>query len=427
MLTPKTQENDVWSVSQLSDTLKAHIEGRFGRVTVRGELSGVKCHSSGHLYFSLKDSQAVLASVSWRGMVSRFTFKPQDGMEVICQGRLTTYGLQSKYQLVVDHMTPSGQGSLLKILEDLKKKLATEGLFDASRKKPLPLLPKTIGIITSPTGAVIQDMLHRLEDRCPTHVLLWPVAVQGATAADQMAQAIQGFSHLAACGPVPRPDVLILARGGGSLEDLWSFNEECVVRAMAACTIPIITGVGHEPDVTLVDYVADHRAPTPTAAMERAVPVRQTLMEQLRVYERRLRLPLDRKWETLAQRHDDRTDRLNQALEAHLRHLSQRLSLASASLRHPKDALNNIQDKLRHQEKRLSMGIAQILERSHHRLGRLGALLKSYSHEGTLKRGFALVTDQHNQVVTGAERAKRLGSFSVTWHDGSVQVEPTEA
>src|ERR1051326_459559 len=270
-----------YSVSELSLALKRSIEDGFGQVRVRGEISGWKRVSSGHCYFALKDSDAVLDAVCWRTTAIRLDLKPEDGMEVVCSGRLTTYPGRSKYQLIIDTVELAGKGALLRVLEERRQRLAAEGLFAAERKKPLPFLPEVIGIVTSPTGAVIRDILHRLADRFPRRVLLWPVAVQGEGAAAQIAAAIQGFNRLAAGGPVPRPDLLIVARGGGSLEDLMAFNEEIVVRAAAASAIPLISAVGHETDTTLIDHASDRRAPTPTAAAEIAVPVRLELLAEL--------------------------------------------------------------------------------------------------------------------------------------------------
>ena len=262
------------SVSELSGMLKRTVEDRFGHVRLRGEISGFKRAASGHLYLCLKDDNAVIDGVMWKGGAQRLAFAPQDGVEVIATGKLTTYPGRSKYQIVIDRMELAGEGALMALLEKLKATLASEGLFAPERKKPLPFLPRTIGVVTSPTGAVIRDILHRLADRCPTQVLLWPVLVQGQGAAEQVARAVRGFSAMDGSGALPRPDLVIIARGGGSIEDLWSFNEEIVVRAVADCSIPIISAVGHETDTTLCDYAADRRAPTPTAAAEMAVPVR---------------------------------------------------------------------------------------------------------------------------------------------------------
>jgi exodeoxyribonuclease VII large subunit len=273
-----------FTVSELSYSIKRTIEDGFGYVRVRGEISGYRGpHSSGHAYFALKDASAKIEAVVWRPTMAKLRFRPEEGMEVVATGRVTTFPGGSKYQIVIEALEPAGVGALMALLEARKQALAAEGLFDQDRKRPLPRLPKVIGVVTSPTGAVIRDILHRIADRYPLGVIVWPVRVQGETSAAEVAAAIAGFDALAAdgSGPAPRPDLLIVARGGGSLEDLWSFNEEAVIRAAAACRIPLISAVGHETDWTLLDLVADLRAPTPTGAAEMAVPVKAELTEQL--------------------------------------------------------------------------------------------------------------------------------------------------
>ena len=326
-------------VSEISGAIKRTLEDAFGYVRVRGEVSRPRMPASGHVYLTLKDDKAVLDGVIWRGVAARLSLRPEEGLEVIATGRITTFAGQSKYQLVIEQLELAGEGALLKLLEERKRRLAAEGLFAAERKRSLPYLPETIGVVTSPTGAVIRDILHRLADRFPRHVLVWPVRVQGETAAAEIAAAIHGFEVLRPGGLVPRPDVLIVARGGGSLEDLMAFNEEAVVRAAAAGTIPLISAVGHETDTTLIDFAADRRAPTPTAAAEMAVPVRAELRADLSAIEqrrlagmvraledRRVRLeglarglgePL-RLLEAAMQRLDDRGERLDRALPARL-------------------------------------------------------------------------------------------------------------
>jgi len=270
------------TVSELSMALKRTVEEAYGYVRVRGEISGYRGpHSSGHCYFCLKDEGARIDGVVWKGTFGRLRFKPAEGLEVIATGRLTTYPGRSTYQIVIDQLEPAGVGALMALLEERKRKLAAEGLFDDARKQQLPFLPDVIGVVTSATGAVIRDILHRLADRFPRHVVVWPVRVQGEGSAEMVAAAIRGFNALGKVGPVPRPDLLIVARGGGSLEDLWSFNEEIVVRAAVESLIPVISAVGHETDVTLIDFAADRRAPTPTAAAEMAVPVRAELVVQV--------------------------------------------------------------------------------------------------------------------------------------------------
>lgn len=268
-----------FTVSEVANAVKRTIEDSFGYVRVRGEISGYRGqHSSGHAYFTLKDDAACIDAVVWKGNFARLAFKPEEGLEVIATGRMTTYPRSSKYQIVIEQIEPAGAGALMALLEERRKKLLAEGLFAPERKRELPYLPRIIGVVTSPTGAVIRDILHRLEDRFPTHVIVWPVRVQGDTCASEVTAAIDGFNSFAPGGPIPRPDLLIVARGGGSIEDLWGFNEESVVRAVAHSQIPIISAVGHETDTTLVDYAADKRAPTPTGAAEMAVPVRGELL-----------------------------------------------------------------------------------------------------------------------------------------------------
>jgi exodeoxyribonuclease VII large subunit len=280
-----------FTVTELSSALKRTVEDAYGHVRVRGEISGFRGpHSSGHCYFALKDESAKIEAVIWKGVHGRMRFKPQEGLEVIATGKLTTYPGSSKYQIVIEAIEPAGIGALMALMEERKRKLGTEGLFDEARKQLLPWLPEVIGVVTSPTGAVIRDILHRLEDRFPRRVLVWPVKVQGEGSAEQIAAAIRGFNALPESGKIPRPDLLIVARGGGSLEDLWSFNEEIVVRAAADSMIPLISAVGHETDITLIDFAADKRAPTPTAAAEMAVPVRAELFVEVTSFARRAML-----------------------------------------------------------------------------------------------------------------------------------------
>ena len=432
---PARSNTPEYSVSEISNALKATVEQTFEHVRVKGEISGFKRHSSGHLYFCLKDADAVLDAVCWRGSAQRLGLNPEDGMEVVASGRLTTYPGRSKYQMMVERMELAGQGALLKLLEDRKKKLAAEGLFDPSRKRKLPFLPEVIGVVTSPTGAVIRDILHRLADRFPRHVLLWPVAVQGEGAAQQVADAIDGFNALPKGGRIPRPDLLIVARGGGSLEDLWAFNEEVVVRAAAASEIPLISAVGHETDTTLIDYASDRRAPTPTGAAEMAVPVRSELLMKIRDHEARLlsgmqrlvterRTRLDglgrglgdprRRLEELGQRLDDWGERLPQALVNLTRHrasdlarIAARLEPALKSRIHTETAKLE-RDKLRLDQavNRLSLTIPRLLTDRQKHLDQLDKLLKSYSYEDVLERGFVVVKDEKGHAVTKADQAK---------------------
>jgi exodeoxyribonuclease VII large subunit len=371
-----------YSVSQLSLALKRTVEESYSYVRVRGEVSGFKRAASGHLYLTLKDDKSVLDAVCWRGVAGRLSLQPEDGMEVIATGRLTTYPGRSKYQIVIDSLELAGEGALLKLLEDRRKKLAAEGLFDEDRKQPLPFLPGVIGVVTSPTGAVIRDILHRLNDRFPRRVLLAPVVVQGQDAAAQVAAAIAGFNAMDPTGAVPRPDLIIVARGGGSLEDLWSFNEEVVVRAAAASTIPLISAIGHETDTTLIDFAADFRAPTPTAAAERAVPVREALLEAVLDRSRRLvgamsRYVEDRRLrvELLAQglpdatsllglrmqRFDGVVERLAMSGASYLDQKRQAVALRAARLRRPEQVLSEKQSQLSLQGAALMMQVNRVL------------------------------------------------------------------
>ena len=353
-----------YSVTELAFAIKRTVEEAYGLVRVRGELSGFKRAASGHLYFTLKDEKACIDAVAWRGSVPKLAFEPADGLEVICTGRLTTYPGRSKYQLVVERIEPAGVGALMALLEERRAKLAAEGLFDPARKRPLPFLPAVIGVVTSPTGAVIRDILHRLGDRFPRRVLVWPVLVQGEGAAEQIAAAIRGFNALPEAGPVPRPDVLIVARGGGSIEDLWAFNEEAVVRAAAASAIPLISAVGHETDTTLIDHAADRRAPTPTAAAEMAVPVRRDLVLQTGDLDGRLHHAVDRRLDQLGQRLDGLARGLPRP-EMLLGMAGQRLDDLGERLR-----LRSPVELVRLQAERLEMRVARLAELLRDRLQR---------------------------------------------------------
>ena len=397
----------VYSVSELSGALKRTIEQSYGHVRVRGEISGCKRHSSGHIYLALKDMDALIDAVCWRGTAGRLSVAPQDGMEVIATGRLTTFPGRSKYQLVIEQMELAGEGALLKLLEERKRRLSAEGLFAESRKRKLPYLPEVIGVITSPTGAVIRDILHRLNERFPRHVLLWPVAVQGDGAAAQIAAAIEGFNRIAPGGPVPRPDVLIVARGGGSLEDLMAFNEEIVVRAAAASGIPLISAVGHETDTTLIDFASDRRAPTPTAAAEIAVPVRLELLTEVRNLGNRLdsgatRLLTERKLqldglarglpdpvgliETAAQRLDDRAERLDLAMAGLLRDRAAQIAHAAARLKHPRERLEEAARQLATSGARLRPALDRAVERGAERLATIAGRLRHVPLPEALER-----------------------------------------
>jgi exodeoxyribonuclease VII large subunit len=433
----------VLSVGEISQTLKRHIEEAFDFVRVRGELTGFKRAASGHLYFSLKDENAVLDSVCWRNAAARLAVSPEDGMEVVVTGRLTTYPGRSKYQIVVEAMEHAGEGALLKLLEDRRRKLAAEGLFDSERKKVIPFLPNVIGVVTSPTGAVIRDILHRLTDRFPRRVLLWPVLVQGQSAAEQVAAAIAGFNRLPADGAVPRPDVLIVARGGGSLEDLWAFNEEVVVRAAAESAIPLISAVGHQTDTTLIDFVADRRAPTPTAAAEMAVPVRMELVAQVldcetrlvgainrMTDERRLRLEamargipkVARLVEEARQRLDDWGERLGNSLVVGLDRRRTQVQRLAGRLANPGQSLAYERNRVLAEARALDAVIKARLQECRLGLDHVAALLDSFSYQRVLERGFALVHDQAGSAVVTVKALKPGMGLGLRFHDGEAAV-----
>ncbi|AKM11133.1 exodeoxyribonuclease VII large subunit [Croceicoccus naphthovorans] len=432
------------SVSEISQQLKRTVEDRFGHVRVRGELSGVKRAASGHFYCALKDENAVIDGVMWRGNAGRLAFRPEDGIEVIATGKLTTYPGRSKYQIVIDSMEIAGEGALLAMLARIKAKLEAEGLFAPERKRRLPFLPRTIGVVTSPTGAVIRDILHRLNDRFPSHVLVWPVMVQGQGAAEQIAAAVEGFSRLPAGGAVPRPDLVIVARGGGSIEDLWAFNEEVVVRAVAASTIPTISAVGHETDTTLCDFAADLRAPTPTAAAEIAVPVRQELRALLDEYAARQRRGVIRPvglarerllaWserlpdpaalvEAQGQRLDDLTDRLRRGLAGRAEQARRALAESGGGLR-PALLQRNI-DQHRRELARVPDARALVIRR--HRdagaaLQSLARVLPQLNPYAPLERGYAVVTGPDGHAVTTRAAAAMHDRLNLRFRDGEIDV-----
>jgi len=437
----------VFSVGEISLAVKQTVEGAFHRVQVRGEISGFKRAASGHLYFALKDEDAVLDGICWRGTANRLALNPEDGMEVIATGRITTYAGRSKYQMVVESMELAGEGALLKLLEDRRKRLTEEGLFDATNKQPLPYLPDTIGVVTSPTGAVIRDILHRIQDRFPRRVLLWPVLVQGDGAAEQITTAIEGFNALPEGGTTPRPDLLIVARGGGSLEDLWAFNEESVVRATASSAIPLISAVGHETDTTLIDYASDRRVPTPTAAAEIAVPVRLELLAHVADDERRLSaamarllennrnridglargLPnLSRMTDDAVQRLDDWTERLGNSLTVGLRRRSSELKELSAALRHPEPIIARATQQLDAEVRALRTNVKGALREKASDLKQMGSLLESYSYRRTLERGFARVSDPTGETIRSAVDLPPGSEMAVEFHDGSVSAIATD-
>ena len=474
------------SVSELSNAIKRTIETTYDHVRVRGELGRVTIARSGHMYADIKDDKAVLNTIMWKGQVSKLPFRPEEGLEVIATGRLSTYPGRSNYQLIASSMQPAGAGALMALLEERKKKLAAEGLFDPQHKQKLPFLPKTVGVVTSPTGAVIRDILHRIADRFPTTVILWPALVQGDTAAPQIERAIRGFNAMTGRD---RPDVLIVGRGGGSIEDLWPFNEENVVRAAFESEIPLISAVGHETDTTLIDYVSDARAPTPTGAAEIAVPVRSELQlsidelmqrqkralsrhvrrERERVDGARLPRPerlLDAKRQSL----DFATTRLPRAAEVLLHKATTRLEAASARLRSPQQLVDQKRNEVSNIGAQLHAGLQQAISgkritftkpasrlrpeplqteaqrarknlrdiavRARPALNRIfegksgvlaaeSKLLETLSYQATLQRGYALVRTQDGLLVRDAQQAASLAEVSITFADGALTATPT--
>ncbi len=409
------------SVSELSLALKRTVEDRFSHVRVRGEISGFKRASSGHIYFCLKDDNARIDAVMWKGGAARLPFAPEDGLEVIATGKLTTYAGRSNYQIVVDSLEVAGEGAMMLLFEKLKARLAAEGLFAPEHKKKLPSLPRTIGVVTSPTGAVIRDILHRLADRFPTHVIVWPVLVQGEGSAAQIARAVNGFSAMSQDGPATRPDLVIVARGGGSIEDLWAFNDEAVVRAVANCTIPIISAVGHETDTTLCDFAADLRAPTPTAAAEIAVPVRSDLLQRVGQFGLRMSNTVRKRVDLAAER-----------LEAQRRLMPKLSDLAAPHQQRTDDLAERLRQSLR-----TRVGKAQIaysapavmlhprllnrrVEQGQQRLDALARLAGSLHPEAPLKRGFARVTDADGKTIMTRDAAVKSGEVTLRFVDGEV-------
>ncbi|HEY8947783.1 MAG TPA: exodeoxyribonuclease VII large subunit [Rhizomicrobium sp.] len=431
-----------YSVSEIASALKRTVEDSFPFVRVRGEISGLKAAASGHTYFDLKDDKAVLNAIIWKQQSRLIKLRPESGLEVVCTGRITTYPGSSRYQIIVEQMELAGAGALMAMLDERKKKLAAEGLFAAERKKPLPFLPDVIGVITSPTGAVIRDIMHRLTERFPRRVLLWSVAVQGERAAAEVASAIRGFNALGIGGVVPRPDLLIVARGGGSIEDLMAFNEEIVVRAAAESLIPLISAVGHETDTTLIDFASDRRAPTPTAAAEIAVPVRAELLSQTLDFERRVLncftrgistrrtqltqlariLPrADQLFAQPQQRLDVASDKLGSALRRNLQEHRRTFAEAAALLR-PRPIRHHItvcgertgvlgNRMVRAQRNRLSKLRAELEHASR--------VLESLSYKGVLERGFVLVRGADGGIRRRAEAVKFGERLSLTFADGA--------
>jgi len=430
-------EQPEFSVTQISNLIKRNIEDAFSNVRVKGEISGLKIAPSGHAYFSLKDQNSVLASVMWRGNVTSQKIKIEDGMEVICCGNVTTYGGQSKYQLIVDSVSIAGIGALMALLEKRKKQFAQEGLFDPAKKKNIPYLPKKIGVVTSITGAVIRDIIHRLKDRFPSHVVIWPVLVQGDKSSQEVTDAIKGFNLMD-----DKPDVLIIARGGGSIEDLWSFNEENVIRAAYSSTIPIISAIGHETDITLLDYVADKRAPTPTAAAEMVVPVRGELILAIRDVKRRANLTIGKYLEfkrervyglkksfpdfkniinNKIQRIDDIAIRLVQSKKIFLERKLSRLNNFFSKLRNPKEVVLHKVSLLKIATNNMESRFAKYLDHRNYQLSMMSSLLKTLSYQNTLNRGFSIIWDQERIISSSKDITNK--KLTIEFKDGRVDAE----
>jgi exodeoxyribonuclease VII large subunit len=449
-----------FTVSEISGAIKRTLEGEFGRVRVRGEITELKAYPSGHVYLALKDEGAKIRAIIWRFAVPKLSVKPENGVEVIATGKVSAYGERSDYQLIIDRLEYAGEGALLARIDALRKKLGAEGLFDEARKKPLPTLPRVIGVVSSEKGAVIQDIRTTIARRFPSHILLWPVPVQGNGAAEQIAAAIDGFSRLPV--HIPRPDVIIVARGGGSLEDLMAFNEEIVIRAVANCPIPLISAVGHETDTTLIDYASDRRAPTPTAAAELAVPARAELLAGLGQMASRLlsggqamldraRLRLSRVEARMPdlpglvgaarQRLDDRAERLVNAPLALLHRKRGALDAIAPRLPHPRETLAGHRNTLSNFATRARAALHRLVDQRHARLARitdpaagmaaklrearlhlggLGGRLEGASYQGVLARGFALVRTEAGEAVTTAATVAPGERLSITLRDGTL-------
>ena len=427
------------SVSELSLSIKKTVEDAFGRVRVRGELSRVTFAKSGHVYTNLKDENAVLDAVCWKGSVNKLSIRPEEGMEVICTGRLTTFGGKSSYQMIIEDMELAGEGALLKLLEQRKQQLTAEGLFEASNKKDLPFLPKTIGVVTSPTGAVIRDIIHRIRDRFPCHVIVWPVQVQGKGAEAGIARAIQGFNRVKTSN---RPDVIIVARGGGSLEDLMPFNEESVVRAVYASKIPVISAVGHETDTTLCDFAADMRAPTPTGAAEMAVPVRDGLVEHIMDDGLRLRQSMTRALsdlsktiehttkilanptrmiEPMTQKFDMVSDKLNHVFDKRVQLADRHLHGLTGRLQTPRAVMTTASLQLESIAARLKIG--PILDTKDQTLKNTQRMLDTLSYKSILKRGYAVIRDKNGLVLGHKTDIESADAIAIEVQDGSITLD----
>lgn len=411
-----------FSVSEISFAIKKMVENTFSHIRVRGEIIGCKRADSGHYYLSLKDENANLSAVCWKGVASAMAVKPEDGLEVIVTGKITTFAGKSSYQLVIEQMEVAGAGALLKLLEERKQKFAAEGLFDIAHKKTIPYLPKVIGVVTSPTGAVIRDIIHRVSDRFPTNIIVWPTLVQGEGAAEMIAAAINGFNLLPEKGKIPRPDVLIVARGGGSLEDLWCFNEEVVIRAVFNSKIPLISAVGHETDTMLIDYVSDVRAPTPTGAAEFAVPVKSEIMAKLATLQGRMISSVNRYLQEKTSQLDGLKrgiPNLEQILQENVQKLDDRVERLHLAFR---NYLSSKQNLLNLNEIK-PFCVSNILDKKSEVLSNLALRLQSVSIESVLQRGFAWVKNSKQQTVYNVEQAKASSSLEIVFADGSIKTK----
>ena len=436
--------NPVYSVSEFSHVIKKLVETNFSYVRIRGEISRPSFPGSGHVYFTLKDTEGTISAIIWKYTLPRLSLKPEEGMEVICTGKVTTFAGQSKYQIIVESMEVAGEGALLKMLEDRRKKLLKEGLFNQENKKPIPYLPKTIGVITSPSGAVIKDILHRLSDRFPSHVYLWPVAVQGEGSAQQVSNAIDKFNQLTNGTTIKKPDLLIVARGGGSLEDLWSFNEEVVVRSVFNSSIPVISAVGHETDTTLIDFVSDLRAPTPTAAAEKAVPVRDELIARVDELNLRLKTSFNNKFNNnkdslnnlfrLLGKPDQIFENKTQKLDFIYKDIENlfkdifvekknKIVQYSRMLVSPKVLISNLVSKHELVETKFKNNFENIIKNKETNLNSLNQLLEASSFNRVLDRGFTLVMDLDGKPIKLSSEAPKKANVKIKFSDQTRQAK----
>jgi len=430
--------NPVYSVSEFSHVIKKLVETNFSYVRIRGEISRPSFPGSGHVYFTLKDTDGTIAAIIWKYTLPRLSIKPEEGMEVICTGKVTTFAGQSKYQIIVESMEVAGEGALLKMLEERRKKLLKEGLFNQEFKKPIPYLPKIIGVITSPSGAVIRDILHRLSDRFPSHVYLWPVAVQGEGSAKQISNAIDKFNQFTDETTIKKPDLLIVARGGGSLEDLWSFNEEIVVRSVFKSSIPVISAVGHETDTTLIDFVSDLRAPTPSAAAEKAVPVRNELIARIDELNFRFKTSFNNKLNNnkdrlnslikLLGKPDQIFDNKTQKLDFIYRDFENlfkdifvekknKITQHAQRLMPPKVLISNLVSKQQLLETKFQNYLQNIINKKEVKLNSLDKLLEASSFNRVLDRGFSLVMNNEGKPIKLSSEASKNANVKIKFSD----------